>query len=274
MSHLQAAVLMCHAPIVMPEIGGSRAMACRATTQAMGQAASLLAASGAATVVVVSPHLPRAHRTYGFASGSTLQGDFGPFGHPELGCRFSSDLEALGAMEKASPVPLAPVTGFGRDHGSLVPLWFLQQTGFQGRILAFGFPWAHHRLDHRRFGAALGRVMEDLDRPWALLASGDMSHALKEGGPAGFHPRAAEFDALVCTCVGEGRLGEVSRIPADLRQGAAEDVVDSLDLAVGVLGETLEAPRILSYEAPFGVGYLEAVLFAANAKALPRAPRP
>ena len=51
-TQLRSAVLMCHAPIVIPAVGGTEAPRCRATTEAMGEAAGLLAACGAARVVV------------------------------------------------------------------------------------------------------------------------------------------------------------------------------------------------------------------------------
>ena len=87
-----------------------------------------------------------------------------------------------------------------------------------------------------------------------------MSHALKKGGPADFHPRAHLFDETVVACVKENRLGDVSGIDPELRDLACEDVVDSLEVAHGCLGRNPAGPRFLSYEGPFGVGYLVAIL--------------
>ena len=146
-----------------------------------------------------------------------------------------------------------------------MPLWFLRQAGFLGRVAVFGFPWDSAPGDSRRFGQAIATAMDSLGRSWGLLASGDMSHALKQGAPAGFHPRAHLFDEQVVACVQEDRLGELDDIEPDLRNLAAEDVVESLETADGALGPERPGRRVLSYEAPFGVGYLVAVLKEARA---------
>ena len=261
-----AAVLMCHAPIVIPAIGGTRGAECHASTEAMGQAARIASDCGAETLVVLSPHLPRHPTAFGVVTSLSLQGDFGPFGRPELGCRFPADAAAGAAVTRAAQrtgLEIAPTTVQGLDHGALVPLWFLREAGFKGRVVVFGFPWHSSAEANHAFGRALREAMGSLERPWALVASGDMSHALKPGAPSGFHPRAQVFDQAVVDTVQRGDLAALDTIPGDLRQVAAEDVLDSLQCAAGVLEEEEEeevTTRVLSYEGPFGVGYLIAVL--------------
>ena len=100
----RAAVLMCHAPIVIPAIGGARGVECRASTEAMGQAARVAADCGAETLVVLSPHLPRHPEAFGVVTSPSVQGDFGAFGRPELGCRFPADAAAAAAGTRGTGV--------------------------------------------------------------------------------------------------------------------------------------------------------------------------
>ena len=130
--------------------------------------------------------------------------------------------------EKAG-LPLTPSSTQDLDHGALVPLWFLQQAGFKGRVAVFGFPWESAPGDVRRFGEALTAAMTGLDRTWALVASGEMSHALHEGAPAGFQPLAHTFDEAVVACVQAGTARRCCPPGRHLRNLAAEDVVESLD---------------------------------------------
>lgn len=259
-----AAVLMCHAPIVIPAIGGTRGAECRASTEAMAQAAGIASDCGAETLVLLSPHLPRHPKAFGVVMAPSVQGDFGPFGRPELGCRFSSDAAAGAAVTRAAEragLEITPTTTVqGLDHGALVPLWFLREAGFKGRVVVFGFPWHSSAEANHAFGRALRKAMGSLERPWALVASGDMSHALKPGAPSGFHLRAQAFDQAVVEAVGRGDWAALDALPADLRRVAAEDVLDSLQCAAGVLEGEDMVPRVLSYEGPFGVGYLIAAL--------------
>ena len=260
---LRVAVLMCHAPIVIPPIGGDRAEECAETTKAMEAAAEAVVASGAETVMVVSPHTPRHRQAFGYVMGETLKGDFHTFGIRGFETAFRADAAAAATVARQAEragLSISPANVQNLDHGALVPLWFLQQAGFKGRIAVFGFPWDSAAGDNRRFGEALSATMDTLERSWALVASGDMSHALKAGAPAGFHPKAHLFDEAVVACVKEGRFQDVSRIDPDTRNLAAEDVVDSLEVADGALATDRIGLRFLSYEAPFGVGYLVAIL--------------
>ena len=259
----RVAVLMCHAPIVIPSIGGDRAFECAETTKAMAAAAQAVVASGVETVVVVSPHTPRHREAFGYVVGQTLRGDFHTFGIRGLENSFRADAAATATVARHTEragLSMAPTRTLGLDHGALVPLWFLQQAGFKGRVAVFGFPWESEPECSHRFGAALSTAMDTLERSWGLIASGDMSHALKQGAPAGFHPKAHLFDEAVVTCLHEGRTGDVAHIAPDLRNLAAEDVVESLETADGALGPDQIGRRFLSYEAPFGVGYLVAIL--------------
>jgi MEMO1 family protein len=256
---LTTALLMCHAPIVIPDIGGERAGDCAATTAAMATAARLLAESGARRVVLLSPHAPRYARAYGYSPGERLRGDFGAFGRPEVACGLVGDpsgAAALGAACATAGLDLRAQPPGPLDHGATVPLWFLAQTGFRGPVLVLGL--SAQATTHRLLGACLARALGG--EPWALLASGDMSHALRPGGPAGYHPRAKAFDTALRACVGD--LGALPGLDPNLRELACEDVVEVLEVAQGVLDGQARDAREISYEAPFGVGYLVAVLHA------------
>ena len=253
---------MCHAPIVIPALGRADTAQCLATTAAMAEAASRLAASGAERVVVLSPHAPRPARAYGHYDGKALYGDFGRFGEPQLAARFEGDpmtIAAVRAEAAGEGLALEGLAG-GLDHGALVPLWFLREAGWLGKVSVFGFPWEPAPGDHRAFGGAIRRALDRLGAPWALLASGDCSHRLRPGSPSGYDPRAHAFDRDLAEGVREGREADLPRELSPLRSLAAEDVIDSLEIAMGAIGEPREGRAFLSYEGPFGVGYLVAVL--------------
>lgn len=254
---------MCHAPIVIPAIAGGRSILCEATTEAMRRAAAQLAASQPETVAVVSPHLPRHAESFGWAEGALLVADFRDFGHPGLRFTYRSDGAAAGTLSRAAERRGLPLTGTSiplLDHGAAVPLWFLQEAGFQGRVLLLGLPWQRNPHGNRLLGEALAEAFQTLERRWALVASGDLSHALQPGAPAGFHPRACAFDAALMEGLRQGPLAGLRRLDPDLRHVAAEDALDSLEVAEGALGPGAACREVLSYEAPFGVGYGVALL--------------
>jgi aromatic ring-opening dioxygenase LigB subunit len=260
---LRAAVLMCHAPIVIPDIGGSRSAECNQTTSARAEAGKVLVDSGAQTIVVLSPHAPRNRHAFGYYGGKLLKGDFRNFGIYNLERSFTLDTRACEALSRTcleTRIPLEPLGELPMDHGAFVPLFFLAEAGYQGKLVVLGFPWECTPQLRHAFGRSIVEAMNSLSQPWALLASGDMSHRLQRGAPAGYHPKAHEFDEALVNLVKTQRYGETSSIDPELREIAAEDVVDSLDIASAILDGARKNARFLHYEGPFGVGYMEAVL--------------
>jgi MEMO1 family protein len=258
------AVLMCHAPIVLPEVGRRRSEECSATTRAMRQVARRLVASDPHVLVVISPHSPRRPEAWGLFDGPTLSGDFGAFGAPEVAHRFRVDAAAVEAVRTAARAeglatwtpPAGPL-----DHGAMVPLHFVAEAGWAGPTVLLSMPWPGTGTEPA-MGRAIARAAESRHERWSVLASGDMSHRLKPGAPSGFHPRARDFDLALVDAVTRGDLHGAATIDPDLREIAAEDAVDSLTVAAAAVDWDSSGHERLCYEGPFGVGYMEAVLHA------------
>jgi MEMO1 family protein len=259
---IPCSVLMCHAPIVVPDVAGHRARQCAETTRAMGDLAARICAHGPDVVVVVSPHAPRHATRWGICTQSPLSGNFGRFGADHIG------VTAPGApLAAARLVPVArdlklttrEIAGDNLDHGALVPLYFLRQAGWDGPSLLVALPQPGTRSEER-MGQALARAAEQAGERWIILASGDMSHRLNQNAPAGYHPLAKEFDRSFKARIDAGDLRGACAIDPALREIAAEDVIDSCAVAAGAVGFRSEGHRTYAYEGPFGVGYMEAVL--------------
>jgi aromatic ring-opening dioxygenase LigB subunit len=124
-----------------------------------------------------------------------------------------------------------------------------------------GLPWESQEQEVP-MGQVLAAAAKESGQVWAVLASGDMSHRLIPGAPAGFHPEAKHFDARFVELVAAGRYQDLGTIDANLRELAAEDCVQTTLIAAAAVGWSTRGARFLNYEGPFGVGYSEAVLFA------------
>jgi len=93
----------------------------------------------------------------------------------------------------------------------------------------------------------------------ALIASGDMSHCLKEEGPYGFQPDGPKFDKDFIEALKKKDVEKILKLD-DLYPEAGECGLRSFCFLLGILEASgLDwQPEILSYEGPFGVGYLVA----------------
>jgi AmmeMemoRadiSam system protein A len=259
---IPCSVLMCHAPIVIPDVAGHRARQCAETTRAMRDIASRICAHGPDAVVLVSPHGPRHATRWGICTQSPLSGNFGRFGADHIGVIVPGAPPAaarLTPIARAMRLTTREIAGDNLDHGALVPLYFLKQAGWDGPTLLIALPQSGTKSEER-MGQAIARAADEAGERWVILASGDMSHRLNPNAPAGYHPLAKEFDRTFKTRIDAGDLRGACAIETELREIAAEDVIDSCAVAAGAVGYRSEGHRTYSYEGPFGVGYLEAVL--------------
>jgi aromatic ring-opening dioxygenase LigB subunit len=208
------------------------------------------------TVVIVSPHTPVYHDTFTVKSSPRLHGDFGSFGCPQVRQVYETDAEVVDALVAAGETlgcPIRPVDDPQLDHGVLVPLYFLRTQ----RLVSLSIVADHSR--HQALGETVRAACRSLSRDVLFVASGDMSHRLQPGAPAGYDERAHVFDDRVTELLTQGDFHGLQQLEPDLIDRAGECGLRSL-IALGAFlaDEAAKSPRVFSYEGPFGVGYLVA----------------
>ncbi len=95
------------------------------------------------------------------------------------------------------------------------------------------------------------------DKKYAFIASGDMSHCLAEDGPYGFNPDGPKFDQDFIESLKRKDINNILNLDDKYPQ-AGECGLRSFSFILGILesAKINWQPEILSYESPFGVGYL------------------
>ena len=252
-----------HPPIMVPEVGREAISEVVGSIDAMGEFARRIIDNGAETVVIVSPHAPLEHNSFVAYQAPTLYGTFANFRAPEAVVEFELDRTLLGAIIETAGADGYSVSELDEryelDHGTAVPLYFLQRNGWQGRVVALGYSFLNND-DHLNFGRSIKRAAEKVNLPTALVASGDLSHRLKPEAPAGFNPIAKNFDEQVVAAIRDHAPQRIAEIDPDLRRLAGECGYRSMLVALGATSDSPGACDVLHYEAPFGVGYLVAQL--------------
>src|SRR5215210_1790113 len=178
-----------HPPIMVPEVGREAIAEVRGSIEAMREFTERLIASGAETVVLISPHAPLEARAFVAYHDAQLYGDFANFRAPETTVEAPLDEDLLTQIARAASeqgYEVLGIKGYYLDHGTAVPLYFLLRNGWRGQLVALGYSFLSNE-DHLRFGACIQRAAEKASRAVALVASGDLSHRLKPGAPAGYN---------------------------------------------------------------------------------------
>jgi aromatic ring-opening dioxygenase LigB subunit len=91
-----------------------------------------------------------------------------------------------------------------------------------------------------------------------IVASSNLSHRITPDAPRGYSGMGAEFDGRVREAFNRGELRELLDIPHDLCREASECGFAPLLVLGGAFDGKNVKGRVLSYEAPFGIGYLVA----------------
>jgi aromatic ring-opening dioxygenase LigB subunit len=242
-----------HPPLLVPEIGGAGRTAVSATIAAMQRLATLLGPLD--TIVVISPHTHGYGDAFTVKTAETLRGDFSDFGCPTVGRVIPCDRELADALlEEAQAeegLVLESVDDAGLDHGILVPLTFLAPQQLVSLSVVSSYE------AHKALGMLVRRCADALQRHVLFLASGDLSHRLIPSAPAGFDPRGTVFDMSVVELLERGDFAGLSTLDRGLVAAAGECGLRSLIALGAFLGEDAKTnPQVLSYEGPYGVGYL------------------
>lgn len=245
---------------MVPEVGRESIAAVRHSIEAMGELTERLIASGAESLILISPHAPLEIDSFVAYEGPEVYGDFANFHAPETSVSAPVDRELLAAITTFAAcenyrVSTLPDTDL--DHGTAVPLYFLLRNGWQGKVVALGYSFLSNE-DHIRFGGCIKKAVDALGRPVGFIASGDLSHRLGPKAPAGFNPTAHEFDERVVAALSANDPQAIVEIDFNLRKLAGECGFRSMLVAIGAGTGSALSCEVMNYEAPFGVGYLVA----------------
>ncbi len=258
-----------HPPIMVPEVGREAIADVRSSIDAMAALTGRVIESEAETVILISPHAPLEPDAFVAYAGPELHADFANFRaptatvHAELDEELLKEITRAGAEQKFEVVRIRG----DLDHGTAVPLYFLQRYGWHGRVVALGYSFLSNE-DHLRFGNCIRAAIDKVGRRAAFIASGDLSHRLKPGAPAGYNLEAHLFDEEVVEAIRSNSTRRIVTIDQELRRTAGECGYRSMLVAIGVAQELESRCEVISYEAPFGVGYMVAQLLSAGTEPL------
>ncbi len=252
-----------HPPLIIPAVGRGREREVQATIDAYRSAAKQAAAWNPEVLVITSPHLVLYADYFHIAPGQTASGSMSAFGAPGTALTTAYDAPLRDELiRRAESAGLSAGTLGERDpsldHGTFVPLYFLREAGVDCPILRVGLS-GFSPMEHYRLGQCIAQAIEALGRRAVLVASGDLSHKLRDDGPYGFAPEGPEFDRQITGAMAEGDFLRFLTLDPALCEGAAECGLRSFQIMAGALDGLAVDAKLLSYEGVTGVGYGVAV---------------
>ncbi len=264
-----------HPPIVLESIGGSDRDQAKCTIEGMTILGKRVADLKPKTIIFISPHGNSFSNGTCLLGDGELHGDFSQFGHAEIRFYKKVNLELTNKIYDCFEghhftsvlmnQELAKSYGIkaNLDHGVMVPMYFIDQyyTNYDIVHITPG----QTPLEENYY---LGKLIKDMvdetmceDPTQVLLvASGDLSHALLDSGPYAFNPKGPRFDEAIKAAIQNKDPISLITMKNSFVQEAAQCGLRSYIMGFGYMDGLDYDSKVISYEGPFGVGYLTGYL--------------
>jgi MEMO1 family protein len=246
-----------HPPLLVPGIGKENRQLLKATIDSYRLLEEELYVSQPDSIIVISPHGPILLNSFTMNISPEYQTNFQEFGDFGTIVKYNGDI-GLGykireRLETRAPLQL--ISDQNLDHGTGIPLMML--TAHLPKLKIIPIYYSGLNIEsHFRFGQVLKReLLVNKDRI-AVVASGDLSHRLTNNAPAGYSPKAKKFDQKLIDCLIKNQTTDILNFNEKTTKDAGECGLKSIVIMLGILDGVRLEPKLLSYEFPFGVGYL------------------
>mgnify|MGYP002623240123 CR=1 FL=1 len=257
-----AAVVVPHPPIILPEVGQGEEEKISATSNAYKEVMRRVVELEPDTIIITSPHSIMYADYFHISPGETARGDMTQFRAPQVDLTINYDTEFVKRLSELADSENIPAGTMGErsprlDHGTMIPVRFLEQAGLdldKVKFLRIGLSGLN-AATHYKFGQEISQVADELNKRVVFVASGDLSHKLKEDGPYGFVKEGPQFDDQVMKILGGGKFLQLLTMDQTMCNRAAECGLRSFWIMAGALDRKSVNAEFLSYEGTFGVGY-------------------
>lgn len=249
-----------HTPLLIPTIGKENGEKLSETAAAMNTLAEELYATHPDTIVVLSGHSAQHETAFSLNLHDEYWADLKSFGDMGTTKEFQPDLALMDRIQRTvrkEQLPLTLDSDGILDHGSSIPLLLLTKELKNVSIVPISYSGLSAK-EHVAFGRVLKDILINSPKRIAVIASGDLSHCLSEEAPDGFRKEGEWFDTAIKSAIEHVGTSKLLAMDPELIQAASECGYHPLLMLFGIIERMQVTSDILSYEAPFGVGFLVA----------------
>ena len=254
-----AGFMVPHPPMIVPDVGRGSESVVEETTRAYEKVADEIAELKPDTIVISSPHSVMYADYFHISPGTHASGDFGAFRAPQVS--FDVDYDSQFALQWSNHAAVNDIDAgtLGEkdpdlDHGTMVPLYFIMKKYTDFKLVRIGLS-GFSLSTHYRMGMLCSTVAEELNRRVVYVASGDLSHKLKEDGPYGFNASGPVYDERIMDVMGSGEFDRLLDFDETLCNMAAECGHRSFVMLAGALDRKSVDIERLVHQDVTGVGY-------------------
>lgn len=262
---------MPHPPIIISQIGRGKEMEAQRTIDGMEKLGELIKVNKPETIIFITPHGNSFSNGTCILDEPVIKGDFSAFGFPEI--KFEKKVnqglskEIFLAFEENDFVSILMDIGLGKryggevslDNGAMVPMYFIDKY-YKDYDIVHITPGHTSLEENYTLGVKIREVAQQSSRSILIVCSGDLSHALKSDGPYDYHPSGPIFDKMVADAISQRDPLPLLVMEDKFIEEAAQCGLRSFLMGFGFMDGYQYDSKVISYEGPFGVGYLTGFL--------------
>lgn len=266
MNNIIGSYLMPHPPIIIPDIGKGEEHKIEDTITSCNTVGKEIAQLKPETIIVITPHGTMFSDAVAISHEDEIHGDFRNFRAVnvkmdlEIDTQFNERL-ILNCHDNDIPAGLVDSDTLSRygheftlDHGAMVPLYFVNKYYTDYKLVHITYSMIGE-INLYRFGMAVNETAKELNRKCVIIASGDLSHKLKDEGPYSYSPYGEKFDNTFLNNLKNGDIHSVFTMDKKMINEAGQCGLNSVYIMLGAHNAEKLKGDLLSYEGPFGVGY-------------------
>ncbi|MBF8982587.1 AmmeMemoRadiSam system protein A [Lutibacter sp. B2] len=266
MGKLLGTYLMPHPPIMLKEIGMGEERKIQDTIDACNKIGEEIKKLKPDTIIVVTPHGTVFSDAMAITYDYRISGSLSKFGASDVEFDFNinRDLtDKICTYAHKDNILVARINGktaiqyeveYELDHGVMVPLYFVKDKYNDFNIVHITYGMLP-KMSLYKFGRCIKKAIEESDLNAVFIASGDLSHKLKNEGPYEYSSYGEKFDKEIISLLQNGDVMGVFSMDNRMIEEASECGLRSIYMMLGVMNKCDIKGDLLSYEGPFGVGY-------------------
>lgn len=266
MNNIVGHYLMPHPPIIIPDIGKGEESKISDTAKSCNAIGKEISDLKPDTIILITPHGTMFRDAVAISHEDSIRGDFRQFRAINVKMDITLDTkfnEKLNLNCLSANLPCALVDSkllsrynheFTLDHGAMVPLYFVNKYYTHYKLVHITYSMIGD-INLYKIGIEIKKTAEELHRKCVIIASGDLSHKLKEDGPYSYSPYGPEFDKTILNNLKNGNIFSVFNMDNKMVNEAGQCGLNSIYVLLGTLNGKKVKGEQLSYEGPFGVGY-------------------
>lgn len=248
-----------HLQVLVPEIGQGKEEKMNLTSDSIKEVANRIASEEPETLLIITSHADAYQDYFHICKGDGRTVTLADYGVEGLSIEMTYDTELVNEISKVCGEVGIDAGTEGEeaeeiDHGTAVPLYFIDpvmKNSYKVVVISIS---GQSLLTHYTYGKCIKDAINHLGRKVTVIASGDLSHRLKEDGPFGYHKDATVFDTAFTAAMESANFLGLFGFEDELTANAIECILKCSTIMAGTLDGKFAKGELVSYEDTYGVG--------------------